>query len=117
MLESSPVLSLASSEGGIDGAYENYPIWKSYQIMKQHFPNISPNKEEFFKKLCENLPIESDPEIQSCDGLYIDVLWESLTLSITIDDKYSITCEEEFEYFDNSGESLDYIIKKSRQFL
>lgn len=79
------------------------PIWKSYQLIKQHFPNSC--MDDFFKQL--SILSKSDPEIQSCDGLYIDVMWENLTLSIT-DNSYSIS-HEEFHYFDNATDALDYI--------
>ena len=53
----------------MDPVYGNHSIWKSYLIMKEHFPNMSPTKERFFKELCKSLPMASDPEIQSCNGL------------------------------------------------
>ena len=88
---------------------ENSSIWKSYQILKQHFPDISAHKEKFFQQLSMLLS-DSDPEIQSCDGLYIDVLWENLTLIIA-DDMYSISHKEEFQYFETSSDALDYVTK------
>lgn len=79
------------------------PIWKSYQLIKQYFPNSY--MDDFFKQL--SMLSESDPEVQSCDGLYIDVMWENLTLSIA-DHSYSIS-HKEFHYFDNATDALDYI--------
>lgn len=88
---------------------ENSPIWKSYQIIKQHFPCISAHKEKFFQQLSVLLS-DSDPEIQSCDGLYIDVLWGNLTLSVA-EDMYSISHKEEFQYFERSSDALEYVAK------
>lgn len=83
-------------------------IWQSYQMIKQDFPNISINVENFIKQL--SIHSQSDPEIQSCDGINIDVLWDNLILSI-VDDHYAISIKENFEYFDTANEALDYILK------
>ena len=87
--------------------YNNSKIWEGYQILKQHFPNISINVESFFEQLSRS---SSDPEIQSNDGIHIDVLWDNLILSIS-DDRYAVSTEKEFEYFDTSIEAVDYILK------
>jgi hypothetical protein len=87
---------------------ESPPIWNSYQIMKQHFPSITASKDDIFTQLSLALP-NSDPEIQSFDGLCIDVLWENLTVSITDFDTFSVTNGEEFNYFERLADFLTYI--------
>ena len=79
--------------------------------MKKHFPLISQKKEDFFRALSALLPQEN-PEIQSLDGEYIDILWsEDFFLSITPKDTFSVTCEGEFHYFIRSEEMINYLIK------
>lgn len=48
------------------------------------------------------------PEIQSYDGICIDVIWDPLILSI-VDDRYAISHGMTFAYFDTPNEALDYI--------
>lgn len=107
--ECSPSLSLTSSnESG--SAWESTPIWAGYQHLKGHFPNINATKENFFRLLAVQLPTEN-PEIQSCDGQYIDILWDNLVVSLTDSDALSVTSNGEFQYFDNCFDSIEYFEK------
>ena len=85
------------------------PIWEGYLIMKHHFPLIREDVEEFFRQLAKKLP-GSEPEIQSFDGISIDVLWENHTLSI-IDGNYTITSNRKFRYFEQSSDALRYLVE------
>lgn len=83
-------------------------------MIKVSFPNIGHTKEQFFKQLSTLYP-ESDPEIQSCDGVYVYVVWKNITMSITSDDGYSISHREEFRYFNTSRDAIDYIFKHEHE--
>lgn len=75
-------------------------IWKNYQTIKQYFPSITLEKETFIKELSLLLP-EVDVDIQSMDGLYIDILWNNVIFSITDKDNYAITYDGKFSFFKN----------------
>lgn len=97
-----------------DGTNKNVenttPILQGYQNLKCHYPNISVMKEEFFQSLSKCLPSE-DPEIQSSDGLVVDVLWDKVIISITENDALSITANGAFKYFECCLEAIDFIKK------
>lgn len=60
--------------------------------------------------LSRRLPIHlTAPEIQSYDGICIDVIWDPLILSI-VNDCYAISHDTRFVYCDTSDEALNYIV-------
>jgi uncharacterized protein (DUF433 family) len=83
----------------------NQPIWKSYQMIKSYYPTLE--KDSIFEQLSIHFP-NADPEIQS-DGLYIDILWHHIVISITTDNHFSISYQSEFNYFDNVNDVIKYI--------
>ena len=86
-------------------------IWQGYQSLKQHFPELSKEKDAFFRLLSEALPQE-DPEIQSHDGLSVDILWEKITVSITAGNTVSCSSTpsvDKIQYFQHSLDSIEFI--------
>lgn len=105
-------MDLESSKWSLDAPNDlddandlNTCILEGFQNLKQHFPNISSNKEVFFENLSMLLPDE-DPEIQSADGVFVDVMWDRVIISITKEDALSISANGEFEYFDSCVDPL-----------
>lgn len=108
--ETSPSLSLTSSADPRESNYEHTPIWAGYQNIKSYFPNVSVVKENFFRHLSSELPAAENPEIQSYDGEYIDILWDDLVVSVTDCDGLSAsTSSENIRYFDSCIDALEFI--------
>lgn len=87
------------------------PIWQSYQLIKHDFPWLSVKKEAFFRLLSEKLPTE-DPEIQTSNGLDVDIIWDHTTLSLTPVDSLcmNINGTYKFHYFENCLEYVSFVI-------
>lgn len=83
-------------------------VWKSYLLMKEWFPRMSDGKEAFFKELALTCPY-FDPEVQSINGLYVDMLWDKVLFSITESDTYAITYKGVFKFLDNKHEAITFI--------
>jgi hypothetical protein len=84
-------------------------LWRGFCQIKEYFPFITEKKEDFFRALSQRFPLE-DPEIQSFDGEYIDVLWsEDFFFSITPEDNFSVTRRGMFHYFLSSEEMMYYL--------
>lgn len=90
--------------------YQDTPIWRGYQHLKLHFAGLSTEKETFFRLLAQQLPLE-EPEIQSSDGLFIDILWTNISVSITETDSLSFSADELalFAYFEKCSDSIPFI--------
>jgi hypothetical protein len=87
-------------------------IWNDYLQINEYFPTISSVKEEFFRKLSIVLPFDEQPEIQSCDGANIDVLWDNLAVTLTASNAFSASSKGSFEFFDDClrEECLQFIL-------
>ena len=66
--------------------------------MKKYF-SLSQEKQHFFETFTAKFPLQ-DPEIQSSDGEFIDILWDNgVALSLTDENAISISTPDEFQYF------------------
>jgi hypothetical protein len=83
-------------------------VWKSYLQMKEWFPRMSDGKEAFFRDLALACPT-FDPEVQSVNGLYVDILWDKVLFSITESDDYAITYKGVFKFLEDKHEAITYI--------
>lgn len=87
--------------------YKTRPIWKGYEMIKSYYP-MTAEKDGIIQELSIHFP-NADPEIQSSDGLFIDILWHHIILSITDDNHFSISTKNQFIYFENINVVIEYI--------
>ena len=72
---------------------------------------MSAKKDVFFRALSADLP-DQDPEIQSCDGLFVDILWKNFVISMTDRDAFSVSGTQgslAFAYFEHYIDVIAFI--------
>lgn len=84
-------------------------LWQSYVIIRDQFPLQDGRHDEAIRKISLVLPRDSDPEIQTQDCQFIDILCEGLVISLLDNGHYSVSLTREFHYFRDCSSLLTSI--------